>query len=400
MTYPDNSKRPSRNLPQPSAHALAHSDKLLNHIINEIEARESKISFTRFMELALYAPGLGYYCSGTQKFGATGDFITAPEISPLFGQCLARQCQQVLQHCLGGVILELGAGSGKLAATLLTALADLGAPPQHYYILEVSADLKQRQQQTIKQQVPELAERVSWLQSLPQKPFTGIVLANEVLDAMPVHRFRIEGEQILECFVGQCQTGLFEFYTPSKNKQLSQFVSQLKQTYLQSVKHYDSEVNLNLAAWLQSISEILNQGLVLLIDYGYPTREYYHPDRTTGTLMCHYRHFAHTHPLFLPGLQDITAHVDFSQLADYAFDSGFDIEGYTTQAAFLLNCGLLEATQSPLSSAEKASLKTKGAIKIFTHPSEMGELYKVIALSKDLGIDLLGFNHYNLLAKL
>jgi len=381
----------SSNLPVPAAAALAHSHKLLQLIQQEILQQKGVISFARFMELALYAPGLGYYSAGAQKFGAAGDFVTAPEISPLFAHCLARQCQQVLAELNGGDILEFGAGSGALAIEILLELERLHCLPAHYFILEVSADLQQRQRQNLQQRIPHLFERVSWLATLPAKPLQGVILANEVIDAMPVHRFILENNAIKELGVAWENEQLIVRKIAPLNPALSSAVLQLQKEVLDKVTNYSSEINLLLPGWLQSMSEKLQRGLILLIDYGFSRNEFYHPDRNQGTLMCHYRHYAHSDPFWLPGLQDITAHVDFTAAAEAGHAAGLTVSGYATQAAFLLSCGLLTLEASLVQHNLVEQLRLSQQIQKLTAPHEMGELFKVLALTKALAQPLLGF---------
>ncbi len=384
----DSSKQPPHDLPTPPPEALEHSQRLQALIVEDIASNGGHIGFDRFMELALYAPGLGYYSAGSRKFGEAGDFITAPELSTLFSRCLANQCAEVLQR-IGGDILEFGAGSGVMAADILVELERLNALPEHYYILEVSADLRQRQQQTIEAKVPQLAAKVSWLDALPQAGFCGVVLANEVLDAMPVHRFRIhEGEphELHVVWDGQA----FSLREGAADVALH---AQLK--HLQSefalYEGYTSEINLRAEEWVRSLGTFLKQGVALLIDYGFPRHEFYHAQRSEGTLMCHYRHRAHSDALQLVGLQDITTHVDFTAIGEAALDAGLVVRGYTNQAAFLIANGLTEL----LSEAEgemKQQLTFSAQVKRLTMPGEMGELFKVMALSRGWEGSLRGFS--------
>ncbi|KHD07887.1 hypothetical protein PN36_03150 [Candidatus Thiomargarita nelsonii] len=375
-------------LPPPHPDAAAHSQRLTRAIVQTINEAGGAIPFVKFMEQALYAPGLGYYSAGIRKFGADGDFITAPEISPLFSQCLARQCQQILTDD-NRIILEFGAGSGIMAAELLKELERLDCLPSQYLILEISADLQQRQRETLQAQVPQLLERVQWLEHLPSEPLDGIILANEVLDAMPVQRFRLDEQGVSEFYVGlgdSKETPFVWQLLPTRDEALRSAVESLRPILPVG---YVSEINFALPAWIQSVAEILASGMVLLIDYGFPSREYFHPQRDQGTLMCHYRHHAHSEPLILVGLQDITAHVNFTAVAEAAHAAGLHVSGYTDQAHFLLASGLpellsaLESSQNYLQQAQQA--------KTLILPSEMGELFKVMALTRNLELSLLGF---------
>lgn len=372
-------------LPIPDSDAKLLSDQLLSEIKSEIK-KNGSIPFSRHMELALYAPQLGYYKNTLKKFGKDGDFVTAPEISSLFSYCVANQCAQVLEKLNGGDILEFGAGSGIMAADILCALKERNQLPNHYYILELSAFLKSVQTETIQQTIPEYIDRVIWLTELPIKQIEGVVLANEVLDAMPVHPF-IYKNGFQELAVTIENDALVNCIAKNSNPEL---IAQLEKYQIHFEENYTSEINLYLTGWIKSISESLSRGVVLIMDYGFPRHEYYHPDRSMGTLMCHYQHHAHTNPLIFPGIQDITAHVDFTAVAEAASDNHFDVVGFTNQAAFLLNTGLL-------SFANHA--QNQQIIKL-THPSEMGELFKVMGLSKNIEIDLIGFETMNQLVRL
>jgi SAM-dependent MidA family methyltransferase len=353
----------------------------------QTELKQRDLTFVEFMQMALYAPGEGYYSSGLPKLGTQGDFITAPELTPLFGKTLANQCQQIMTTLDAPAILEFGAGTGALCVAILEQLAEHQCLPEAYYILEVSANLRHRQSELIQQKIPQLADKVVWLEQWPETPFNGVVIANEVLDAMPVHRFMCVEEGILESYVGLDEhQQLKELFKPSENPRLVDYINQrleIKNT------PYLSEVNLFIDDWIANIYAILNQGAVLLIDYGFPRHEYYHPDRNQGTLMCHYQHHSHPDPLQHPGEQDITAHVDFTHVAEAGQQAGFHVAGYTDQASFLLANGLLSFVNTLDNEVEQ--IKAKQAIKQLTLPSEMGELFKVIALTKQLEIDLNGF---------
>lgn len=373
---------PPAGLPPPSPDAIAHASLLLALIQNLLEKQQGKMPFEQFMALALYAPTLGYYSAGAKKIGFDGDFVTAPEISPLFGYCLARQCQSIFDSLKGGDILEFGAGSGKMAIDILSYLAGQKALPEHYFILETSADLIQRQQQNFKDNAPHLLPYVQWLSTLP-KHFKGIMIANEVLDAMPVHRFSIEENTIQEYYVGW-QNDAFVWLTDKPCDRVREEILRIQQEGLLHENHYTSEINLRAAAWIKAVSDSLEKGALLLIDYGFPRNIYYHPQRKEGTLMCHYHHRAHPDPLTLVGLQDITAHVDFSFVAQCAINAGFLMSGYTTQSKFLLNCGLLDLVNSEADLPER--LATSRQIQTLTMPHEMGELFKVMLLSKQIEV--------------
>ncbi len=380
-------------LPAPSPEAVDHSLQLQKLIIERINLKNNFLSFADFMRLALYAPGLGYYSAGAQKFGAAGDFVTAPEISPLFGKAIAKQCQEIFLIMQENTIFELGAGSGILAATLLLELENLSCLPDRYLILEVSADLKQRQQETLKQKCSHLLSRVEWLNSWPIKPITGVIIANEVLDAMPVHRFYLNNHKIMEYYVTHHNNNFkWQLNLPS-SELLSNNIQNLQQHYLSDVHDYTSEININIPAWITDLRRCLHQGLILLIDYGFPRAEYYLADRNQGTLMCHYRHRAHDDPFFWPGLQDITSHVDFTSVADAAVNSGLSIAGYTSQASFLLGCGIIDCFQEAIANMDPiAQFNLQQQLKQLTLPTEMGEIIKVIGLSSDINTPLRGFS--------
>lgn len=349
--------------------------------------QKQEIPFAEFMHLALYAPGQGYYSSGLQKLGKQGDFITAPELTPLFGKTLANQCQQILQQLSNPALFEFGAGTGTLCVDVLSHLEELDSLPGTYYILEVSSNLRHRQQELIKGKIPHLADKVIWLERWPETPFNGVILANEVLDAMPVHRFMQTEHGVMESFITLNEQGqLTEVFKPSDNTRLLTYINN---NIPENPAPYLSEVNLFIDDWLLNNYRMLNQGAVLLVDYGFPRHEYYHADRNQGTLMCHYQHHAHTAPLLHPGEQDITAHVDFTHVAEAAQQAGFHVAGYTNQASFLLANGLLSFIHNLTS--EQEQFRSKQAIKQLTQPSEMGELFKVIALTKNMEIDLNGF---------
>jgi SAM-dependent MidA family methyltransferase len=383
------------SLPKPHPDAVAHSRRLVALIKQSIQEAGGVIPFVEFMAQALYAPGLGYYSAGVRKLGARGDFITAPEISPLFSQCVAKQCQQVLTQFEESVILEFGAGSGIMAAEILKTLASLNSLPSQYLILEISADLRQRQRATLETKIPELLNRVQWLNAWPSQPLHGVILANEVLDAIPVQRFRLEEKDVSEFYVGLADSGNEPTETPfawqvlpTRDEPLRIAVEMLRPSLPVG---YISEMNLALSAWIQSLADILAAGMVLLIDYGFPSREYYHPQRDQGTLMCHYQHHAHDDPLVLTGLQDITAHVNFTQVAEAALAANLRVSGYTTQANFLLACGLTELLSTLDSNDTKTYLQQTQHAKTLIMPSEMGELFKVMAITSNLDIPLLGF---------
>jgi SAM-dependent MidA family methyltransferase len=377
-------------LAQPACDALVHSRSLSQLIQTKIKAAGGSIGFDEYMQLALYEPGMGYYSAGAAKFGASGDFVTAPQISALFSQVLARQCAAVLGTIQKSNILEFGAGTGVMAADLLLALEKLNALPDRYYILELSAELRQRQQHMLQTRLAHLYERVVWLEGLPKFSFRGIVLANEVLDAMPVRCFKQGAEGLWERRVGVDSEGEFRWIEQPADSTLRSEVDTIKHQLIEPLPPgYCSEVNMQLGAWISAIKSILEQAIILIIDYGYPKREYYHPQRHRGTVLCHYRHRAHEDPFFYPGLQDISANVDFSAVAEAAYASGLSVLGYTTQAYFLLANGLDEIFAELTD--ERLRLRYSQQIKRLTLPSEMGERFQVIALGQAFDCPLRGF---------
>ncbi|MCB1824356.1 MAG: SAM-dependent methyltransferase [Candidatus Competibacteraceae bacterium] len=385
------SSSPHDRLPAPDPAAAAHSARLLARIHAEITASGGALSFARFMELALYAPGLGYYRAGARKFGPDGDFVTAPELSPLFSRCLARQCRQILEALGGGMLLELGAGTGVMAADLLRELRALDALPERYAILELSGELRQRQHQTLAERVPELLDRVVWLEALPDPDLRGVVLGNEVLDALPVERFRVTGAGPRRLAVNWNGTGL-NWVEGDEDPEVTAAVAGIEQALgWRLPSGYASEYVPHLDAWLRAIAGTLAAGALLFVDYGYPRRDYYHPERAAGTLLCHYRHRVHDDPLILPGLQDITASVDFTAVADAALAAGLEVAGYTAQNYFLFGCGLMELLAEADSTDTLRYLEQTRQVKLLTLPGEMGERFQAIALTRGLDLPLCGF---------
>ena len=376
-------------LPLPSAQAQAHSLALVELIRRAMHDAGGHLDFARFMQLALYAPGLGYYSAGLNKFGACGDFITAPELGSLFARCLARQCAPLLQELGTADVLEVGAGSGALAADLLLELEFLKQLPRTYYILELSADLRQRQAQRLAQQVPHLAARVQWLDTLPAPGLRAIVVANEVLDAMPVQRFRIENGVAQRLDVAW-ENGAFVWRPVPAETTLNQVLT-MRLDLAAVPDGYISEINLQAEAWIRSLAAVLAQGAIILVDYGYGRAEYYHPQRSAGTLQCHYRHRVHDNPLVLAGLQDITSHVEFTAIAEAATDAGLALLGYTSQAAFLAANGITQLADTSQQPDPRRQITLMQEIKKLTLPQEMGELFKVMALGRGMATPMAGF---------
>lgn len=353
------------------------------HILEAIAVKSAPISFRDYMEMALYMPKLGFYTNPNTGIGQHGHFTTAPEISPLFAQCIASQIYPCLQSKQLTHIIEFGGGSGQLALQLLLQLEQYDSLPERYYFLDLSPVLKQQQQETIQSHAPHLLQRCEWLNTLPKNQLNAIVIANEVLDAMPVHRFMIKGNEIKEIYIDKLDNELIEVCHPP-SPQLKKRITHLPPL----PEGYQSEVNLFIKPWLQSIFDVLDAGLVYLFDYGFPEKEFYHPDRHQGTLMCHYQHKAHPDPLIHIGEQDITAHVDFTHVAESGFDIGFDVKGYTHQGSFLIANKITEWVDM---SDEQNRFRDNQAIKTLTLPHEMGELFKVIALGKKISPPLTDF---------
>ncbi|MBI5437503.1 MAG: SAM-dependent methyltransferase [Nitrosomonadales bacterium] len=372
-------------LPTPSPEAAQHSARLCEFIRHDIAAQGGWISFARYMEMVLYAPGLGYYTAGAHKFGEAGDFVTAPELSPLFGSTLARQMAEIMASSAPH-ILELGAGSGKLAVDMLGELEQIGSLPDSYAILEVSADLRVRQQALMRERLPHLLERVHWLDALPGK-FSGAIVANEVLDALPVHLVHWRDSALTERGVttGDNGFGANNFIWQERAIADAAFLQTAQQINVPD--NYVSEICLAARGLVNSLASCMEQGVLLFIDYGFGAREFYHPQRSSGTLMCHYRHHAHDDPFYRPGLQDITAHVNFTDIAGCGIDAGLELLGYTSQAFFLINCGIAELMKDISPENLRDYLPLSVQLQKLTSPAEMGELFKVIALGKKPALD-------------
>jgi SAM-dependent MidA family methyltransferase len=389
-------------LPPLSAAERVHASRVAAHIREFIAAQGGAIAFDTFMRLALYAPGLGYYSAGATKFGGDGDFVTAPEISGLFSRCVARQAAEILTDG-GGDILELGAGLGTLAADVLTELATLDCLPAHYYILEVSADLAERQRARIERLPQGLAQRVQWLDRWPERPMRGVVLANEVLDAMPVSRFVLRGppgqQRVRALGVTAAAEG-FAWCELDPPAELEQAVTAVVEALPAPLPDgYVSEICLAFQPWLSSLAAQLEQGVALLIDYGLSRAHLYHPERTSGTLRCHFRHRAHDDPFVNVGMQDITAWVDFTRVAEGAEAAGLDVLGFATQAAFLIDAGMESLLTTGMQQAEgdpRQQARLAGEARRLLLPGEMGEIFKVIALGRSHDAPLSGFSTQSL----
>jgi SAM-dependent MidA family methyltransferase len=385
---------PDDILPEPPEELKHLSAELADLICEKIE-QEGPIPFSTFMEMALYEPGLGYYSAGLQKFGEGGDFVTAPQLGNVFARCLAKQIEQVGSELDQYEIIEAGAGTGILAADLIKALQDKH-PPTRYRILERSAHLRQVQSETLTRHVPEWMDRISWLDEPPENGWQGVFLANEVLDALTVERFCIESDGPRQMRVTSGPDG-FEWIKaacPEKmQEQIQAVIAGLEHT---PATAYCSEINTSLPAWLQTVTASLQKGLALFIDYGYTRRDYYLPQRMDGTLICHYQHRAHADPFKWPGLTDISASVDFTALAEAADICGLEVNGYSTQAMFLMASGLDEVLAGFGLLQNKERLKMNNQVLRLTLPGEMGERFQVMALSRgledELCDDLIGFS--------
>ncbi len=360
--------------------------------LNEaIAAGGGWLSFERFMDLALYAPGAGYYSGGTRKFGTGGDFTTAPEISSLFGRCVALQCAEVLSALPGGgSILELGAGSGRLALDILARLEELGQLPEHYWILEVSAELRQRQRALLHDRLPRVSSRVAWLDRPPEVPFEGIVLANEVLDALPVKRFRWFADGVQELGVG-IEDGQFTWAARPANSGMDQECRRLCAAGGGWDEGYVSEYCPRMPAWTRVVTQPLRKGAALWFDYGLPRAQYYLPERHDGTLACHYRHRVGNDPFDHVGLQDITAWVDFTRLAEASREADFTLAGFTTQVHFLAGLGIDKEMHLAAADDQNAFARLANQARQLMLPGEMGERFKAMAWLRGLELPLSGF---------
>ncbi len=390
-------------LPEPDEEAKIHSQLLMQRIGDACERANGWINFAEFMNIALYEPALGYYSGGLQKFGQKGDFITAPEVSPLFGQCLANQLLEAIKNLQKTTaekvyVIEFGAGSGVLAVDILRQLERHNCLPEQYLIIELSAELKQRQKQTIKDKAEHLLKHVQWLDQLPENIGSAVVVANEVLDAMPVECFKVvDGVSKVESLMlGFDNDNLVSRYQHANGPVLQKIEEIQQRSELTFSENYSSEYNPAIYGWLSALEGKVDNLLILLIDYGYNEKEYYHPERVNGTLMCYYQHRAHDDIFWWPGLQDITAFVNYTDVAYSAVDSGLNVSGYTTQAAFLLANGLSDLHASQVTDDVQQQVMLSQQIKTLTLPSEMGERFKVMALTKNYDEPLTGFSMLDL----
>ena len=369
----------------------AHVRRVRERLTAEIDGAGGWIGFDRYMEVALYAPGLGYYSAGAHKLGAGGDFTTAPEVSRLFGACVARQCAEILR-ALGraSIILEIGAGSGRLAADLLSRLDELGCVPERYLVLEISADLRERQRRTIAEAVPHLAPRVEWLDAPPEAAFDGVVLANEVLDALPVTRFRWRAAGCEE--LGVARDGARLIWAPrAASAALAAECALLAQAGGGWEEGYTSEYCERLPAWTAAITRAHRAGLALWIDYGLPRRHYYFPERRDGTLICHIRQRTLQDPFFAPGLEDITAWVDFTRLAQASGACGYRLAGFTTQAHFLAGLSIDREMHHLAAEDPHRFARLANEARALVLPGEMGERFKAMAWMRGMESPLPAF---------
>ena len=376
--------------PFDAMHESAHAARVLETLRARITEAGGWLSFDQYMQLALYAPGIGYYSAGARKLGEGGDFTTAPEISPLFGRCLARHCAQVLAACGGGDVLEIGAGTGRLAFDLLAALHANGTVPARYRILEVSADLRERQRALLKQLPARLFHRVEWLDTPPAEAWRGALLANEVLDALPVECFTWRDGQVLERGVALREDGALTWSERAATDSLRGEVGRVSaDSGTPWPEEFHSELCSRAGAWIGEVTRSLSEGVALFIDYGLPRRDYYAAARSDGTLRCHYRQRAHDDPFAHPGLEDITAWVDFTRVAEAADAADLEVLGFATQAALLLGLGIERDVADAGEEAMRIRLASEARRLLM--PEEMGESFKAIALGRGVDIPLAGF---------
>jgi SAM-dependent MidA family methyltransferase len=368
-----------------------HSARMHEHLASQIAAAGGWLGFERFMDAALYAPGLGYYSAGAQKLGPGGDFTTAPETSRLFGACVAGQCAQVLRALGGGSMVEIGAGSGRLAADILLRLEELEQLPDRYWILDVSADLRERQRCHIAQRAPHLERLVGWLDEPPEDPFEGVILANEVLDALPVTRFRWRGGRFEELGVVM-DSGQFAWEGRQASAGVAEYGLRLMEAGGAWEDGYVSEFCPHLAAWTRSVTGPLQAGAALWFDYGLPRPQYYLPERRDGTLLCHFRHRAHDDPFFHPGLQDITAWVDYTLLAEASRMAGFTLAGFTTQSFFLAGLNVHLEMNALAAGDRNRFARLANEARQLMLPGEMGESFKAMAWTRGVDLPLAGFS--------
>jgi SAM-dependent MidA family methyltransferase len=399
------------NLPEPSSSAIENSLELIEHIKQKIDLK-GNIDFATYMHDALYTPKLGYYTGISTKIGEKGDFITAPEISPLFSETISQQLSQIIKATPDAVILEIGAGSGKMAANILKTLKKEKNLPKAYWILEPSSDLQARQLETIQNTQPELISHIKWLNQLPTEKFNGVIICNEVIDAMPVHAIKLtqkgpielgvtidaHGQKFTWCELKNINSKIKDFIKDNKtlNQRLSEIKDKNKNKENDNNSEFYTEINIALKPWLKDITKNLNIGAAIFLDYGESEKYIYSPDKNQGSLRCFYQHRVHNNPFVYPGLQDITADVNFTQLATYAYDLGFDISGYCTQAMFLAGCGITDRLAAHMNElSDTGILRLNNQMRTIISPNEMGEKIKVLTISKKLDLNFIGYKLNN-----
>ena len=374
----------NKNLPYPDTSAEHASLALQEQIANEIQSHNNWISFNDYMQMALFTPSLGYYTGGSHKIGSAGDFVTAPSMTPLFGLTLARQLAPLLQQTAGNVY-EFGAGTGELAVSLLAGLPETAL--QHYYIMDVSPELKQRQLELIQKQLPQHADKVVFLDSLPEE-FDGVIIGNEVLDAMPCEVVRWTEQGTEQMGVSIVDDRFTWSSRPVNDERILAEALRIQPDKLP----FTSELHLNQSAFIATLAQRIQRGAIIMIDYGFDEAQYYHPQRSMGTLIGHYRHHVVDDPFFWPGLMDLTCHVNFTAMAQAAVDNDLDLIGYTSQAHFLFNLGITEVLLNEHPDVNsKEYLQAAAAMQKLVAPHEMGELFKVMAMGKNVDVDWQGF---------
>ena len=365
--------------------SLDHSLLVREQLIQHINTRDGWISFEEFIDFVMYKPGLGYYSAGAEKIGHSGDFTTAPEISKLFGMALANQITPILDHYQSPSIIEIGAGTGKLAFDIMTQLNDYQVNFDRYYILELSADLKQRQQSMLSHLPTKTLNKIVWLDSIPMDSIDGVIIANEVIDALPFTRFKTQNGQVYELGISVEDNQLIE-QPRLADEILSNTVDSIaKEIGMTFQDGYTSEIRINFGSWFRTIESMLSSGSIFFVDYGYSRQEYYDEERTNGSMICHYRNVAHENPLSNLGIQDISASVDFSQLADVALQRNIEVGFFTSQADFLINAEILGVIESVIDEGLKMRLTQE--VKQLLLPNQMGEVFKCMLLNKNINPD-------------
>ena len=365
--------------------SLDHSLLVREQLIQHINTRDGWISFEEFVDFVMYKPGLGYYSAGAEKIGHSGDFTTAPEISKLFGMALANQITPILDHYQSPSIIEIGAGTGKLAFDIMTQLNDYQVNFDRYYILELSADLKQRQQSMLSHLPTKTLNKIVWLDSIPMDSIDGVIIANEVIDALPFTRFKSQNGQVYELGISVEDNQLIE-QPRLADEMLSNTVDSIaKEIGMTFQDGYTSEIRINFGSWFRTIESMLSSGSIFFVDYGYARQEYYDEERTNGSMICHYRNVAHEDPLSNLGIQDISASVDFSQLADVALQRNIEVGFFTSQADFLINAEILGVIESVIDEGLKMRLTQE--VKQLLLPNQMGEVFKCMLLNKNINPD-------------